>query len=131
MQKYLSYMTGWLTMTGWQSAITGIGMLIATIIQGLVVLNNPEYTPERWHSTLMVIAVVAVCVGFNTFLARRLPLIEGTLAILHFAGLFVIIIILYVMPPRLRLSQCHQLRHICRASKELPHLPRRIADLKR
>lgn len=95
-QKFLSYTTGWLTMTGWQSAITGIGFLIAGVIQGLIVLNNSSYEAERWHGTLMVIAVVAICVGFNTFLARRLPLIEGTLAVLHFGGLFVIIIILCV-----------------------------------
>ena len=93
-QKYLSYMTGWLTMIGWQSAITGIGMLVATIIQGVAVLNNPDYSPTRWQATLITIAVVAFCVVFNTFLARKLPLVEGCLAVLHFGGLFVIIIIL-------------------------------------
>lgn len=97
-QRYLSYMTGWLVMTGWQSAITGIGMLIATIIQGLAVLNNEDYAPQRWQATLITIAVVAFGVGFNTFLARRLPLVESTLAVIHFGGLFVVIIILYVEP---------------------------------
>lgn len=96
MQRYLSYMTGWLVMTGWQSAITGIGMLIATIIQGLAVLNNPGYTPQPWQATLITIAVVAFGVLFNTSLARRLPLVESTLAIIHFGGLFVVIIILCV-----------------------------------
>lgn len=96
MQRYLSYATGWLVMTGWQSAITGIGMLIATMVQGLVVLNVPGYTPQRWESTLITIAVVACGVCFNTFLARRLPFVESTLAIIHFGGLFVVIIILYV-----------------------------------
>jgi amino acid transporter len=93
-------MTGWLCFTGWQSAITGIGFLVATIIEGLAILNNPSYVPQRWHSTLLVIAVVAFCVIFNTFFARKLPLIEGTLAILHFGGLFVIIIILWTLSPR-------------------------------
>lgn len=94
MQKYLSYMTGWLTMIGWQSAITGIGMLIAGSIQGLAILNFPDYAPQRWHSTLMTIAIVAFSVGVNTLLARSLPLIEGSLAVLHFVGLFAVIITL-------------------------------------
>ena len=36
----------------------------------------------------------------NTFVARKLPLVEGTLAVLHFAGLFVVIIVLWTLAPR-------------------------------
>lgn len=93
-------MTGWLCFTGWQSAITGIGMLVATIIQGLAVLNNPEYTPQRWQSTLLVICVVSFCMVVNTFFARRLPLVESALAVVHFGGLFVVMIILWTLGPR-------------------------------
>lgn len=63
-------------------------------------MNNPNYIPERWHVTLMIIAVVAFCVFINVFVARRLPLVEGCLAILHFAGIFVVIIVLWVLAPR-------------------------------
>ena len=103
--------------TGWQSAITGIGFLVAGIIQGLAILNYDTYEPERWQVTLMIIAVVSICVILNTFVARRLPLVsfhdndqvidtdfalqvEGCLAILHFAGLFVVIIVLWSLAPR-------------------------------
>ncbi|KAK1079253.1 hypothetical protein LTR33_006541 [Friedmanniomyces endolithicus] len=99
-QRYLSYMTGWLCFTGWQSAITGIGFLVAGIIQGLIILNDANYVPEPYHATLMTIAVVLFCVFVNIFVARRLPLVEGCLAILHFAGLFIVIIVLWVLAPR-------------------------------
>ncbi|OQO11771.1 hypothetical protein B0A48_03498 [Cryoendolithus antarcticus] len=99
-QRYLSYMTGWLCFTGWQSAITAIGFLVAGIIQGLIVLNNENYVPERWHATLLIIAVVAFCVVVNIFVARRLPLVEGVLAICHFAGIFIVIIVLWTLAPR-------------------------------
>ncbi|KAK4561148.1 hypothetical protein LTR86_005103 [Recurvomyces mirabilis] len=99
-QRFLSYIVGWLCFTGWQSAITGIGFLAGTIIQGLIVLNNPDYVFERWHGTLLTIAVVAFCVLLNTVVARKLPLIEGALAVLHFAGLFVVIIILWTLAPK-------------------------------
>ena len=100
-QKYLSYLTGWLCIAGWQGGITGIGMLVATVIQGLITLNNDNYVAQSWHGTLLTIGIVAFCVLFNTYGARQLPVVEGTLAVLHFGGMFVIIIILrYVSFPR-------------------------------
>ncbi|KAK4966431.1 hypothetical protein LTR42_011594 [Elasticomyces elasticus] len=93
-------MTGWLCFTGWQSAITGIGFLVAGIIQGLIILNNESYIPHQWHVTLLIIAVVSFCVLVNIFVARRLPIVEGCLAILHFTGIFVVIIILWTLAPR-------------------------------
>lgn len=68
--------------------------------KGLIVLNNADYSPQRWHATLLIIAVVALCVLINVFVARRLPLVEGCLAILHFAGIFVVIIVLWTLAPR-------------------------------
>ncbi|KAH2134422.1 hypothetical protein KXV35_008210 [Aspergillus fumigatus] len=50
-QKFLSYITGWLSATGWQCAIVSIAFLAGTIIQGLVVLNDPTYEFQRWHGT--------------------------------------------------------------------------------
>ncbi|PPJ50565.1 hypothetical protein CBER1_06298 [Cercospora berteroae] len=98
-QKFLSYLMGWLCFTGWQCAITSITYLAGTIIQGLIVLNNPTYVPERWHGTLLVIAVAAFAVLFNTVLAKKLPMVEGLLLILHVLGLFAIIIVLWVLAP--------------------------------
>ena len=93
-------MTGWLCFTGWQSAITAIGALVAGAMQGLIALNDPNYGWEGWNTTLLTIAVVLFCVVLNIFGARRLPLVEGVLALLHFAGLFVVIIVLWTLAPR-------------------------------
>ncbi|PIB01044.1 Choline transport protein [Cercospora beticola] len=98
-QKFLSYLMGWLCFTGWQCAITSITYLAGTIIQGLIILNNDSYVPERWHGTLLVIAVAAFAVLFNTVLAKKLPMVEGLLLILHVLGLFAIIIVLWVLAP--------------------------------
>ncbi|KAK0925344.1 hypothetical protein LTR57_004995 [Friedmanniomyces endolithicus] len=99
-QRHLSYITGWLCIAGWQGGVTGIGMLVATIIQGLIILNNPNYVPQGWHGTLMTIGIVLFCVLFNTYGARRLPLVEGALAVLHLGGAFIIIVILWTLSPR-------------------------------
>lgn len=74
--------------------------LQADVIEGLVSLNNPGFVWKSWHSTLLVIAVIAFSAIFNTILASRLPSIEAVLLILHIAGLFAIVIPLWVMSPR-------------------------------
>ncbi|KAL4776113.1 amino acid/polyamine transporter I [Aspergillus nidulans var. acristatus] len=99
-QKFLSYITGWLTAIGWQCAIVTIAMLAGTIIQGLIVLNDPGYNFERWHGTLLVIAITTFSIFFNTFLARNLPMVEALILIIHVVGLFAIIIPLWVLAPR-------------------------------
>ncbi|CAG8045893.1 unnamed protein product [Penicillium salamii] len=99
-QKFLSYITGWLSAMGWQCAIVSIAYLAGTIIQGLVVLNQPDYDFQRWHGTMLVIAISTFSIIFNTFLAKNLPFVEGLILIIHIVGLFAIIIPLWVLAPR-------------------------------
>jgi amino acid transporter len=70
------------------------------MIQGLLILNNPDYIPESWHGTLLVIAVTAFCIIFNTFLAKRLPLVEGMVLIIHVLGFFAVLVPMWVLAPR-------------------------------
>ncbi|KAJ5216980.1 hypothetical protein N7468_009988 [Penicillium chermesinum] len=99
-QKFLSYITGWLSAMGWQCAIVSIAYLAGTIIQGLIVLNHPDYDFQRWHGTMLVIAISAFSILFNTFLAKNLPFVEGLILIIHVLGIFAIIIPLWVLAPR-------------------------------
>lgn len=93
-------MVGWLCFTGWQCAICAITFLAGTIIQGLIILNNPtSYVPKPWHGTLLIIAITSFAIFFNTVLAKKLPLVEGLLLVLHVLGLFAIIITLWVLSP--------------------------------
>lgn len=85
---------------GWQCAIVTIAYLAGTIIQGLIVLNQPDYDFQRWHGTMLVIAISTFSILFNTFLAKNLPFVEGLILIIHVIGLFAIIIPLWVLAPR-------------------------------
>ncbi|KAF2013612.1 amino acid transporter [Aaosphaeria arxii CBS 175.79] len=96
-QRFLSYLVGWLCVLGWQVGNTAIAFLSSQQILGLVILNHPEYVPERWHLTLLVIAIISFCQLFNTFLARKLPLVEGVVLVLHIFGFFAILIPLWVL----------------------------------
>jgi len=86
--------------TGWQVNIASGSYLVATQIQGIIVLNDSSYVAQPWHATLMIIAVAAVSILFNTFFAKKLPLIEGIILIIHVFGFFGILIPLWALSPR-------------------------------
>jgi len=62
-------------------------------------LNDSSYVPRAWHGTLLVIAVVAFTIIFNTSMAKQLPIVEIVILVVHIVGLFAIIIPLLVMAP--------------------------------
>jgi len=68
----------------------------------LIALNVPDYGWAQWHGTLLTIAVILFSAIFNTAWASRLPVLEGSVLILHILGFFAIIIPLWVMGPRAR-----------------------------
>ena len=68
-------------------------------IQGLITLNNSSYSPQQWHGTLLVIAMVVFAIVFNTSMAKQLPLVQVVILIVHVIGLIAIIIPLLVMAP--------------------------------
>lgn len=97
--KFLSYITGWLTCLAWESATASSGYLGGTMIQGLIVLNNPTYVPQRWQGTLLFYAVILVGLFFNTLLVKFLPKVEGLILIIHIGGFFAVLIpLVYTVP---------------------------------
>lgn len=91
-QRFLSYLVGWLCVLGWQVGNVAVAFLTAQQIQGLIILNNLEtYTPQRWHLTLLVIAIETVCQLLNTVWYRALPLLETLALILHLGGFFAVL----------------------------------------
>ena len=87
-------------MLGWQAGAVINAYLAGSEIQGLVVLNYPNYVMESWHGTLLLIAVAAIAIFFNTFLIKKLSMIEGLILMLHVFGFFAILIPLWVTSPR-------------------------------
>ena len=69
------------------------------MIQGLLVLNRPDYVYERWHGTLLFYALFLMSLFINTYLARLLPQFEASVLLIHIIGFFCILIPLAYLAP--------------------------------
>jgi amino acid transporter len=97
--KFLSYITGWLAVSGWQGAVASGGYLTGTMIQGLIRLCNESYEPQPYQATLLFWATIAFCVLINAGVSSLLPKFEAVILVLHIFGFFGILIPLVVLGP--------------------------------
>ncbi|CDM32283.1 hypothetical protein DTO013E5_3522 [Penicillium roqueforti] len=98
-QKFLSYITGWMSVLAWQAGAASGSFLTGTIIQGLISVRNPDYDPQGWQGTLFVFAMVLVIYIVNVYGSDVMPVLNNLLMILHVVSWAVIIIVLWVMAP--------------------------------
>ncbi|KAB8222332.1 amino acid/polyamine transporter I [Aspergillus novoparasiticus] len=95
--KVSSYITGWLTVIGWQATYATGLYLNGNFIEALVILTNPNYTPAPWRKTLYSWATAVFAATMNIIGGKLLPRFEGTILILHILGFFAILIPLTYM----------------------------------
>lgn len=62
--------------------------------------QSSGYAPQRWHGSLIAIALVFFSLFINTVLAQNLPSIEGVILVLHFLGFIAILVPLWVLAPK-------------------------------
>ncbi|KAK3112776.1 hypothetical protein LTR53_010592 [Teratosphaeriaceae sp. CCFEE 6253] len=95
----MAWMQGWITVFAWQATATSVVYLTATQIQGLLILNNGDYIPQRWHGTLLMWAVVAVLCAVNVWGIRLLPIVELISGVCHVLLIVVLLVVLVVLAP--------------------------------
>lgn len=95
----LSWVAGWLTMFGWQSVAASAPFLAGTMVQGLIVLNDPTYVFKRWHGTLLYWAILVVALVINIWGSRILPHVEYATMVLHVALFIVLLVVICVVSP--------------------------------
>ncbi|KAL8999879.1 MAG: hypothetical protein Q9188_005798, partial [Gyalolechia gomerana] len=89
----------WLTSLAWIATLATGSIFVATIIQGLIILNYPNYDAQQYQGTLLCWAVIAVAVFVNTIISSLLPVIEGLILVFHILGFVAIMITLDSLAP--------------------------------
>ena len=70
-----------------------------TILQGLIILDNPDYSDKLWHGTFLAWAVLLVCVLVNCVLPGLLPRFEIFIVVFHISGFIAIVAVLWTFAP--------------------------------
>lgn len=86
-------------MSGWVAFTGSAPFLAGTMIQGLIILNDESYEPERWHGTLIYWAILLVALAVNVLGNRILPWVETLSMALHIVLFFALLIVMLVMSP--------------------------------
>ena len=95
-KRFTTWMQGWMTWFGWVSLLAGASNITAIIVQQLVMLNNPDYVPQSWHVTLIMVVLLLTQGGVNSigWMFAFVPWLELIAGILHIC-LFVVFMIVY------------------------------------
>lgn len=93
-EKYktvFSYVIGWLTSLAWIATVATETLFAGTIIQGIMILDDPSYAGKPWQGTLLTWAVILGCVFINVVIPAWLPRIEVFIMVFHIAGFVAIV----------------------------------------
>lgn len=98
--RFITWLQGWTTWFAWISLVTGSANFTAYIIQGIAIMNNPSYVPQRWHTTLLIIALLLFQSLMNLYTWRLIPLVEVAAGVLHICLFVVFIAVLLALAPK-------------------------------
>ena len=79
--------------------------LSGSTMQGLIVINSPDYVPQAYQAYLFVVMVATFAAFVNTVLARFLPRLEGIVFVLFTLAFMATLIVLWVLAPRLTAAE--------------------------
>ncbi|QKX55472.1 uncharacterized protein TRUGW13939_02565 [Talaromyces rugulosus] len=96
-RPFITWMQGWATVFAWQASTTSIFFLVASQIQGMVILNHPNYVPARWQGTLIMWLLTCFSFSVNVWGIQLLPslqLLGGIFHVVFFIALGVPLVLL-------------------------------------
>ncbi|KAJ5082150.1 hypothetical protein N7532_011193 [Penicillium argentinense] len=99
-KKVSSYLIGWLTCLAWIATIATETIFLGTMIEGLITLNDLNFSNLRWQNTLLAWASIACTFFINVVIPNMLPRFEIAMLVLHLAGFIGIMATLLALSPK-------------------------------
>jgi choline transport protein len=102
LQKWLSYVAGWMSSLGWLASLASSAFVTIAQVEALIDVLHPEFAFKNWQSTLLMLAFLVVIMCLNTWGARILPDLETWSLWGHIGGFVFMFVALWAMCPRNR-----------------------------
>ncbi|KAG9192505.1 hypothetical protein G6011_11239 [Alternaria panax] len=93
------YAAGWISVFAWQTFTASAPFLGATMLQGIIVLNYPDYSYQRWHGTMLYWAFLGLATLVNVFAIRSMQWILHATFALHVVLWLVLVVVICVVSP--------------------------------
>lgn len=93
-RRFATWIQGWSTWFGYVAALASVTYVFVLLLQSIVVLNHPDYEPQGWQLSLMIIALSLMTMGFNMYCIKLIPLVETVIGILHVIVWLVFVVVL-------------------------------------
>lgn len=95
----LSWYCTYLTILGWIALSASVPFIASQLIQGLIILNNPGYSPERWQASCIYWVIVLAAFLVNAWGYRFLHMVSNVIMVLHIVFFIAMIVVVAVLPP--------------------------------
>ncbi|QIX00189.1 hypothetical protein AMS68_005706 [Peltaster fructicola] len=92
-----SYLIGWLTSLAWIATVATETLFAGLMLQGVLILDYPNYNAEPYQGTLLTWGVIAICVFINVVIPHWLPRFEVFSGVFHIVGFIAVLTTLLVM----------------------------------
>lgn len=99
LRRFLTWIQGWSTWTGYIALLATCINGVAVVIEGIVQLNY-DYEVRGWHTALIDIALILLCAGINIFTFRLLSLIQMLVAVLNIILLVIFMVVIWTLSPK-------------------------------
>ncbi|GAA5848831.1 hypothetical protein JCM8547_006361 [Rhodosporidiobolus lusitaniae] len=80
--SFVRYYTAWATTLGWTFIGCSAAFVFANALTGVAMFTHSDYVPERWHTSLMLWAVVLFALFVNIYGFRILGLLNTAMGFL-------------------------------------------------
>lgn len=99
-RKFITWLQGWVTWTSWIALLAGITNIAANVTTVLVNASYPNYSPQGWHTVLIMYAYLVALGLLNMYGFWLIPWIELIAGLLHVTLWLVFAVVLLTLAPR-------------------------------
>lgn len=98
-RRFITWMQGWLTWFSWISLLAGVVNIGTNQITTMAAVQY-GYTPQNWHTVLVMYAMLIAIGLINVFAFRIIPWLEMVAGILHIFLWIVFLVVLLTLAPK-------------------------------